>query len=82
VALTIEADAAFVVVPLRALVDGGGDRYVAWEAVHSVLRTYRKHIDMNEVERAIVERLSDDLYSLFDTDARSVVDLLAAVAEY
>ena len=53
-----------------------------WEAVHQVLRSYRKYMDLNETEQAIVERMSSDLYDLFDNDARRLVDLVAAAQAY
>jgi hypothetical protein len=80
VVLTIEIDEAVVVVPLRALVSTEDLRFVAWDALHQVLRTYRKYIDLNDVERAIVERLSNDLYNLFDSNARSLAELVANAA--
>jgi hypothetical protein len=61
--MEIEFDRAVVVVPLRVLAGGDETRYVSTEAVHQVLRTYRKHIDMTPEQSAIFHRVSDYVHA-------------------
>jgi hypothetical protein len=76
--ITIEPDRALVVIPLGALADDPDVRYVDWDSLHEVLRTYRKYVEMSDVERAIVERLSADLYALYENGARTLLELVAS----
>ena len=66
--------------PLGVLAAYRDDRYVSTDSITNVLRIYRKHLDLSSEERAVVERLSKDLFDTIDCDARTLLEHVAAVA--
>ena len=73
----IEFDRAVVVVPLRVLATDDDSRYVSTDTIGNVLRTYRKHLDLTPQESSIVERLNRDLFDAMESDARTLMELVA-----
>lgn len=79
--ITLESSTAVLVVPLRALVSSDEDRFVDCDSVRQILRTYRKYHELNEVEHALLERISNDLFEVFEVNSRTLVELVARSIE-
>lgn len=75
--MDIQLDRAVVVVPLGVLAMHCDDRYVVTDTIASVLRTYRKHLELSPEEGAIVERLSKDLFEAMESDARTLLEQIS-----
>ncbi len=53
------------------------DHYVSTDTIASVLRTYRKYLELTFEESDVVERLSKDLFDAMNADAGTLLEHLA-----